>query len=133
MAFKHGKSASLTFNSVVLQSFGNDGSLSLDIDTAETSVFGVNWKTFLTGQGTGTLTFSGHYDPAAAGPGPTLVARLFNDSTATIWQPGGSATGQTQYAFNSIITNYSESSTTSDRVTFSVSLQATGTVTITTL
>lgn len=133
MAFKHGKSAAVSFNAVLLTAFSNEGSLNIDIDTAETSVFGNNYKTFLTGQGTGVLTLSGHYDPAAGGPGPTITPRLFNDSTAVVWFPGGNSTGQTSYTFAAIVTNYTESSSTGDRVTFSATLQVTGTITIATI
>lgn len=133
MAFRHGKNAAVSFNAVLLSPFCNEGSLSLDVDTAETSAFGQNWKTFLAGQGGGSLELSGHYDPVAGGPGPTITARLFNDSTAVIWYPGGNTSGQTSYTFNAIVAAYSESSSTGDRVSFSATLQTTGTVTIATV
>lgn len=133
MATRHGKNAAVTFAGTALGAFCNEGSLSIDIDTAETSVFGQNYKSFLTGQGTATLELSGHYDPAAGGPGAIIRAQLFVDAVAIIWEPGGAVAGQTRYTFNALVTNYSEASSTSDRVTFSTSLQMTGSPTIITI
>jgi predicted secreted protein len=129
VAFRHGKNAALAFNAVQLGAFGNEGSINLDIDTSETSAFGQNWKSYLSGQGGGTVTFSGHYDPAAGGPGPTITPRLFSDSTAFVFYPGGNTSGQTSWTGTCIVTNYTESASTTDRVNFSVTLQTTGTVT----
>lgn len=130
MSFRHGKSAAVTVNAVNLSAFSNEGSLSLDIDTAETSAFGQDWKTNLAGQGGGSLELSGHYDPVAGGPGATIFPLLFTTAAIpVVWYPGGNVTGQTSYTFNAIVTGYTEGASTGDRVTFSATLMTTGVVT----
>lgn len=129
MAARHGKNAAITFNSVNLGPFCTEGSLNIDIDTADTSTFGTNWKNYLSGQGGGTLEMSGNYDPVAGGPTLTITSRLFSDSTPVVWYPGGNTTGQLSASFNAIVSNYTENAAVGDKVGFSASLTVTGPVT----
>jgi hypothetical protein len=135
MAFKHGKSAAVWIGTGDLSSFLDQAEKSTDVDTAETTTFGQNWKRYLAGLIGTTLSISGSYDgTASTGPAAVLETAIAN-GTAWTWKffPGGSASGQRQHSFSAFVTNYSESSQVGDKVTFSAEILADGTVTSTTL
>lgn len=130
MAFRHGKYAEVTVNSVDLSSFSDSVELSIDVDTAETSTFGVDWKTHIPGLAGATVELTGNYDPTATtGPASALSALIGAAPFAVEVHPGGDVNGQIEHTFNAILTNYSESSPVGDKVTFSASLLVTGAVT----
>jgi hypothetical protein len=135
MAFKHGKSAAVWIGTNDLSAFLDQAEKSTDVDTAETTTFGQNWKRYLAGLIGTTLSVSGSYDgTASTGPAALLETAIAN-GTAWTWKffPGGSASGQRQHSFSAFVTNYSESSPVGDKVTFSAEILADGTVTSTTL
>lgn len=127
MAFKHGKSAALTVNSVALGTFCDNISISHDVDTAETSTFGVNDKTFLAGLIGHTLSVSGNYDPTVTtGPGAVFEGLLGAAAVTVVYEPGGNTTGQRRHTFSAIVTNYTETAAVSDVVKFSAELLVSG-------
>ena len=67
MAFIHGKGAAIVHGANPLTSFLNDGSISQDIVTAETTAFGAagGAKTYIVGLRDATLSASGMFDGAA--------------------------------------------------------------------
>lgn len=130
MALRHGKNAAVTVNSVSLTAYCDSAEISLDTDTAETSTFGNQWKTHLTGMSGGTATLSGNYDPTAStGPAVVLSGLIGDDPFPVLYYPGGNVAGQVLWTFNAILTSYQESSSASDKVTFSAGLLITGTAT----
>ena len=130
MAFRHGKNAALTVNAVALTAFCDNVGISRDVDTAETSVFGVDDKTFLPGLRGGTLSISGSYDPTVTtGPAAVLEGLLGAAAFTVIFEPGGNTTGQRRHTFSALMTNYSETSAVGDKVTFSGAIIVTGAVT----
>ena len=135
MAFKHGKSAEVYVGTNSLSTYCDQLDLSIDVDTSETSTFGVGWKTYLAGLVGSTLSLAGSYDgTASTGPAAVLLACV---TGGTAWSfkhfPGGSASGQRQNSFSGFVTNYSESSPVADKVTWSAEVLASGTVTSSTL
>lgn len=130
MAFRHGKTAEITVNSVALSSFCDAADLSIDVDTADTTTFGSTWKTAIAGLIGGTVNLVGNFDPTTtSGPASALVACIAGGvPVAVIYEPGGAAANQHRQ-FNAIVTNYSESSPVADKVTFTASLLVTGAVT----
>ena len=135
MPFRHGKNAQVYVGTNEISSYLDTADKSTDVDTAETTTFGKNWKTYLAGLIGNTLSLSGSYDgTATTGPAAIFETCIANGTAWPIkYFPGGSATGQRQHSFNALITNYSESAPVGDKVTFSASLLADGTVTSTTL
>jgi hypothetical protein len=134
MAFRHGKNAAVTVNSVALSSFCDSVDLSRDVDTSETTVFGNDDKTFIPGLRGGNINLSGNYDPTAStGPADVLEGLLGSAPFPVVYEPGGNVAGQRRHSFNAIITNYSENSAVGDKVTFSASMIITGAVTSTTI
>jgi len=135
VAFRHGKAGAFWLGTNNLSTFCDQLDLSIDVDTSDTSTFGVGWKTAITGLIGGTLSLSGSYDPTVTtGPAAVLLTAIAN---GTAWAfshfPGGSVTGQRSNVGSCFVTNYSESSPVADKVTFSAELLVTGTVTSSTL
>lgn len=132
VAFRHGRFADITVNSVDLSTFCDSESLNIDVDSAETSTFQQNWKTFLAGMAGANLTLSGKYDPTVTtGPVSVFTGLIGDDAFPVVVDPGGSVTGQIRHSFNAILTNYSESAAIGDAITFSASLLVSGAVTTT--
>jgi hypothetical protein len=131
VAFRHGSNADLYIGANSIKAFSDSLEFSVDADTAETSTFGNSWKTFLAGMLGGSLSVSGSYDPTTGtGPAAILWACIWGGTPwAMVHFPGGSVAGQRKNAFDGLVANYTESSTTSDRVTFSAEIMVTGTVT----
>ena len=127
MAFRHGSKAALTVAAGALATFLTSVDYSTDIDFADTTTFGATWKTGVTGVPSGTLSFSGNYDPTATtGPGAILWP-VFTAGTAVtvLFYPGGNVTGQALWTITTggILTSYSESSPVGGQVTFAGTIQ----------
>jgi hypothetical protein len=133
MAFRHGKNAALTLNSVPIGSFIESMDTSFDTDLADTTTFGATWKAGLTGISGGKLDISGYYDPTAStGPGAVLFPLLTAGTAVTgLIYPGGTLTGQTLYTVTAsgtngcIVLSYSESSPVGGIVAFKASIAIT--------
>lgn len=134
MAFRHGRYAEITVEANDLSDYCDSAELTLNADTAETTTFGDDWKSFIGGLRGGSLTLSGNYDPTAStGPAAVLETQLGKDDTTIELYPGGNTSGQRKHAFEAIVTSYSESSAVGDKVTFSAQLTVNGAVTTTTV
>jgi hypothetical protein len=131
VAFKHASAATLTINSGAMTAFLNDVSFPREVDTVETTVFGLTAKTFIPGLVSGTLSGSGGYDPTAStGPVAIMEAVLAGNAAVTCaYRPGGSASGQYNYAFSAILTSWEVASAVADWVTISFEMQITGVIT----
>ncbi len=135
MAFKHGKDAAISVNGTLISVYTDSTGLSRDRDTAETTTFGVNDKTHIPGLMGGSLSISGNYDPTASVGQAAVLEGAFTGGVAVtcIYYPGGNSSGQRSHTFSGIVTNYSETSSVSDKVTFSSSILVTGAVTTATI
>ena len=128
MAFKAGRTAAIWSGSKDLTSYFNSVDFATDTDTAETSTFGNTFKSYLAGLSGGTLSVSGSYDPGTSAP-PYILFTNQRTSVAIVYRPGGTGSGQLQYAFNGIITRIGVGSSVGDRVTFTADILADGTIT----
>lgn len=129
MAFRHGKNAGLSLNSVTLSTFLDNVDFSTDLDIADTTTYGATWKSGLPGIPGGTLQISGKYDPTAStGPGAVLFPLVTAGTAVTgLFYPGGNTSGQSLYTITSgcIVTSYSESSPVSGIVSFQANIMVT--------
>ena len=130
--FTHGKATvfkvdnsggSLTDISNVL----TDVSFPQTIETAETTSFGSNAKTYVVGLSDATISISGNFDT-------TVDAHLSGvlGQAATLsfeYGPEGSVALDAKYTGECIMTSYEKSGAVGDVVTFSAEFQVTGTVT----
>lgn len=134
MAFVHGKNAYFALGSagsetttVDLSAYFNDVSFSQDIDTAETSAFGTQAKTYVIGLQGATISLSGMHDPTADAQ---IVAALGNETALDFdYSPEGNNSGDVLYSGSCFITSYEVSSPVGDMVATSLELQITGAVT----
>lgn len=128
--FRHGMKASVVINSVDLSTFSNDVTLSVDIDVAETTSFAATYKTFIEGLASSKFDLKGSYDPTSAtGPAAALTALIGTGSHTCVISPAGTVSLELKRTVSAILTNYTEDSSVSDKVTFSASFQGTGAVT----
>lgn len=133
MAFSHGKNAVFKLNDgsvlVDLSPYLNSIDFAKSADTAESTTFGKDDKTYIPGLKDGTLSLSGNFDPVADAclDGALGVIRAFE------YYPDGNSAGKVKYAGNAIVTEYSGNSPVGDLNTASASLQVTGGITRTTV
>lgn len=125
MAFIHGKSAILLYGGTNLSPYFNDASVSRSVDTAETSAFGTQAKTYILGMEDGTLSASGMFD-GDANAVDDLLRQTFGAAANDIvtFLPEGAADGKS--AFSALVkqTSYEVSSPVGDVVATSVELQS---------
>lgn len=127
MSFIHGRKSAASVNGTLLTAYSDTAAFNVDVDTADTSCFGNTWKTEVVGMAGAKFDLSGDYDPTATvGPQAVLQACIGIDPFACIYYPGGNTTGQVKHAFSAILTSYSESTSASDKVTWSASFILSG-------
>jgi len=138
--FKHGKNAhfmmdnsagTLTNISDVL----NEVSLPREIETAETTVFGDQDKTYIIGLSDATISLSGMFDATVNTQFQNVITSLKSGSITSVtfrYGPSGSGTGAPLLTGEALVTSYEISSPVGDLVTFSADLQCTGSVTAST-
>lgn len=120
MPFVHGRRCDLFVGAERLQGFYKSADLSVDVDSAETSVFGLTYKTFLTGQGSAKVELSGLYDVTLTSRHTALFA---SPEVATIG-PGGLVLADRAWLLSAHTVNYAESAAVGDAVMTSLSLMS---------
>ncbi len=134
MAFIHGKNAVIKITGAGgtvtdVSPFANEVDMPKSIDTAETSHFGSQSKTYLAGLDDSTISIKGMYDPALDAALTAAVDACLAGTIQTIgieYGPGGSSVGSVKYTLESIPTAYEVDAPVGDVVTFSLDLQRTG-------
>ena len=138
MAFVHGKNAYIRLDNSAgsltdLSSITNEISYSQSIETADTSTYGTNAKTYITGQNDATVSLSGLFSATSAtvieGTIDALIAGT-NASATLEFGPEGNGTGKKKYTMEVIITSYEIGAPVSDVVSLSVEFQRTGATTV---
>jgi hypothetical protein len=127
MAFRHAKNTALWYNGANLTTYLNEASVSQDVETAETTTFGSDAKTYITGLTDGTLSGSGMFDGTAGAVDDTL-AGVIGAAAADIvtLAPDGPVAGRRAYSLLARETSYEVSSPVSDVVSISLEVQADG-------
>ena len=137
MAFVHGKSAVFKVDDSGgtlrdISSYLNDVSMPRDIETAETTTFGVagSAKTYITGLTDATISISGLFDATADGYLAGVVGQAATLSFE--YGPAGSTGGLVKYTGECILTSYEVSASVGDSVQASADFQITAAITRTT-
>lgn len=137
MAFAHGKSGFFSLDDSSgtvrdLSSYLNDISMPRDIETAETTTFGVSGsaKTYIVGLTDATISISGLFDATADGYLAGVVGQAA--SLTFVYGPAGDTAGFVKYTGECLLTSYEVSTAVGDAVQASASLQVTGAITRTT-
>ncbi|NBR70489.1 MAG: hypothetical protein EBT75_00070 [Proteobacteria bacterium] len=134
MAFVHGKSAVFKLDDSGgtlrdLSSYLDDLGFPRDIETAETTTFGVagSAKTYIVGLSDATISISGKFDATADG----YLAGVVGQSATLSFEygPAGSTGGLVKYSGECIMTSYEVSASVGDVVTASADFQVTGQIT----
>ncbi len=135
--FKHGKNAdfSLDGSAATLVNISDTlDSINMPraIDTAETTAFGTQDKTFITGLSGATISLAGMFDATVDGHISTAITQLKSGSFTSLtfqYGPSGSASGLPKFTGEVLITGYDLASPVADKVTYSLELQVTGAIT----
>lgn len=133
----HGKATHVAIDNSIgaltpVQTWSRSAAYSESIDTADTSNFGQNDKTYITGMADATFELGGTFEPAfltlvRATKAAIMAGTLVSCSVRTGW--AGNATAQAWEECETLITAINVSSQTSDVVTMTVSFQRTGPLT----
>lgn len=121
MAFKHGKNTTVFINAVDFSTYFNNIDATRTADVAESTTFGKNSKTYITGNKDGTMTISGFFDATADATLQPLLGGA--DCVVAYGIDGLDATDGTTFGNGNII-NYGVSSPVGDIVATSMDFQA---------
>jgi len=136
MAVTHGKKAVIQLDNGAgtltdITSYLSKGSIERMRETAETTVFGLENKTYVAGLKDATFSGEGNFDPALDA---ILDAALGTDTTKTLqYDPQGSGTGNVRYSVETLVTKYSVDTDIGGKASCSFELQCTGVITRTVL
>lgn len=118
-----------------LSPYVNSVSYSRQNDTHDSTVYGAEGHTFVTGLTNGTITVAGFWDKTALVGSATVFDGLLDLDTPTLtfeYGPEGNTATQVKYTGECILQSLDYSSPVADLVSFSAVLQISGTVTKTT-
>lgn len=126
MAVVHGKDTLAYFDGYDLTSYLNDLSISRSRDTAETSTFGNEAKTYVAGMKDGTISFSGFWDGVAGGSDARLAAMFAAANSVVTVGYGADTIGNSADLAIAIETSWDTNGSIGDVVSVSGEMQATG-------
>jgi hypothetical protein len=132
-AFTHGKNTVVKLDNGAgtltdITAFLNSASFERLREMAETTVFGLNEKTYIPGLRDATFSGEGRFDPAI----DVILSDDIGDNANTKsleYGPEGGTTGKVKYSVECWVTSYSVDSPLDDVAGISFELQATGVVT----
>ena len=126
MGFLHGKSSMVLFGGVNLSGFLNQMSTSNMVETAETTTFGNDAKTYIVGLKDGSMSLSGMFDGALLASDATLSAVIGNSANNVVTFAPSPVFGAVAFSAEAIETSYEVSSPVSDVVAANAEVQADG-------
>jgi len=124
--FRHGKKTAVLLNGTDMSPFLNEATTTTEIETAETTTFSDDDKTYIVGLADGTVSTSGMFD-SSAGASDAVLRGLIGqeDNTFTVY-PEGNTAGRRAVLANGQLTSYEVSSPVADVVAISAEVQADG-------
>lgn len=125
----HGKGSVFTLATNNLSAYLDSVQFSDGVELAEITGLGSDAKSYIPGLKDATISLSGRFDAAAAGPEATLAAAVGGSALAFVYGPEGSATGKVRRSGSAFVTSYNQTSPVGDVVAFAAELQVTGNVT----
>jgi hypothetical protein len=127
VTFRHGKNTKVLFAEYDLSSYFNEASASQSIETGETTTYGTNSKTYVTGLADGTISLNGLFDGSANGVDAVLSAKIGDSAGAIITvAPEGLAFGSRLKSAQTLSTSYEISSPVADVVSVTAEAQVSG-------
>ena len=134
MAFVHAKASVFKLDNsggtlTDISAYCNNVDFPRDVDTPEVTTFGNNDRKYITGLRGATISISGFWDATLDGE---IVGDLGLGELTFEYGPAGGTAGLVKYTGECIMTNYKVSGAVDGAVSFTVDLQITGAVTVTT-
>lgn len=128
MAFRHGRKTGVILGTTDVTSFLNEASASISVETAETTTFGNDAKTYIVGLQDGTVSMSGMFDGAAGALDEVVDAALGAEDAGSFFIQQGYAISdgpglRCQFGIGEV-TSYETSSPVGDVVSASLEIQA---------
>ena len=124
--FRHGKATRVLIHATDMSEFLNEVTATVEIETAETTTFTADDKTYITGLGDGTMSLSGLFDSTAGAIDPVLRGRIGVEQMPVTVYPSGLALGNPAIVSGGEITSYETTSPVADVVSVSVEVQSSG-------
>ena len=132
MAFVHGKDSVIKIDNssgslTDISAYVNNIDFPISADVAETTVMGVDNKTYIVGLKDASLSISGLWDATIDG----ILGVVVGQSATLSFEisPEGTASGKIKYTGEMICTEYGQNPPVGDVVSYSASFQVTGAVT----
>ena len=124
--FRHGKKTAVLLNGTDMSPFLNEATTTQEIETAETTTFGNQDKTYIVGLSDGTISTSGLFDSSAGASDAVLSGIIATEDNTFTVLPEGAAAGSRSILANGQLTSYEISSPVADVVAISAEVQADG-------
>lgn len=124
--FRHGKKTAVFINGTDMSPFLNEATTTQAIETAETTTFGSDDKTYMTGLSDGTISSSGLFDSTAGASDAVLSGMIATEDNAVTVFPEGNVLGRRAVIANGQLTSYEVSSPVADVISISAEVQADG-------
>ncbi|HEY7822389.1 MAG TPA: hypothetical protein VIG24_06135 [Acidimicrobiia bacterium] len=124
--FRHGKKTAVLLNGTDMSPFLNEATTTQTVETAETTTFSDDDKTYITGLADGTISTSGLFDSSAGASDEVLNGTLGNEDNTFTVLPAGNTGGSRAILANGQLTSYEISSPVADVVAISAEVQADG-------
>jgi len=124
--FRHGKKTAVLLNGTNMSPFLNEATTTQEIETAETTTFGDQDKTYIVGLADGTISTSGLFDSTAGASDAVLSGIIAQDDNTFTVLPEGATAGSRSIIANGQLTSYEISSPVADVVAISAEVQADG-------
>jgi hypothetical protein len=124
--FRHGKQTAVLLNGTNMSPFLNEATTTQEIDTAETTPFGIQDKTYIVGLSDATISTSGLFDSTAGASNDVLTGIIAQEDNTFTVLPEGAVKGRRSVLANGQLTSYEVSSPVGDVVAISAEVQADG-------
>jgi hypothetical protein len=124
--FRHGKRTAVFLNATDMSPYLNDATTAREIEANETTTFGSNAKTYITGLDDGTISLSGMFDGSANASDEILEGRVGQDDNVLTVLPEGTLVGSRAILANGDLTTYEISAPVADVVAIEAGLQVDG-------
>lgn len=127
----HGKDAHFTYSSQDLSAHLTSIDFSQQNDSHDNTTFGDEGHEFVGGLTNGTITLNGFWDDTATTGSATVLDALVGSDSPVAFEfgPAGNGSGEVKYSGSALLTSLDYSDPVADLVTFTASLQISGSVT----
>jgi hypothetical protein len=125
-SFRHGKKTAVLLNGTDMSPFLNEATTTQEIETAETTTFGTQDKTYIVGLSDGMISTSGLFDSSAGASDEVLSGIIAEEDNTFTVLPEGAVAGSRAIVANGQMTSYEISSPVGDVVAISAEIQADG-------